>query len=784
MEQVKLWRQILVIIYFVLAIFSLRTMAETFNVTDYDAVPDDDILDTQAIQKAIDACAAKGGGTVRFSNGKYISGSLTLKNNVRLYLERGAILQGSDNYKDYPSGWNWGLLNGRDLDTISLEGEGVIDGVDCRNPQGEEGFRGPHGISLHGCTNISIKGITIKRAANYALICRNCSHAAIENVTIRGGHDGINAWDSNHFAIRNCDIRTGDDAIAGTANRDFIVSNCKINSSCNGFRFAGINVTVQNCKIWGPGEYKHKISKRNNMLAAFVHFSPKKKNSEPVSDNWLIENVTIDNAIHFYLYDYEKGLWQQGRPVRKVRFRNVKGRDIQQPITIFADGKAELELENVDIKFAYKQIGMEGTHAAGKESGYAFNIRNAARVKLRNVSIANQETLNKPVARFENVGSVNTKNFTYTSSSHQEPVVMKNVGDKKLSLDAWKRHQIDTLPQRSMFIDAADLDGDGHKDLVAGGWWWKNPGNIDGMWRRQPIGEPLRNMSVIYDVDRDGDMDIVGTQGVGSEKNNQHVWARNNAKGTFTILNNIQNSGEGDFLQGSLATDFGKDIKILLSWHNGGGGVQALTIPKDPGKERWRFSTLSEFTEKGDLSAGDIDRDGDLDILLGEHWLRNEKGKFTPFRLGHVRAGEADRNDLADVNGDGRLDAIIALENGTDVYWFAAPSDPTREWTRHRLGTVSGQGFSMDTADFDADGDPDVMIGEHRGKEKNRVVLFENQQQGTKWVEHIIDSGSTRVIDHHDGTVAVDLDDDGDLDIISIGWYNPKVWVLENKAKP
>jgi hypothetical protein len=120
------------------------------------------------------------------------------------------------------------------------------------------------------------------------------------------------------------------------------------------------------------------------------------------------------------------------------------------------------------------------------------------------------------------------------------------------------------------------------------------------------------------------------------------------------------------------------------------------------------------------------------------------------------------------------------LENGIDVWWFEAPEDPTDKWKRRKIDIIAGQGFSMDTADFDGDGDPDVVIGEHRGKQENRVVLFENIKFGNRWKQHVIDKSPKSTIDHHDGTQAVDLDGDGDLDIISIGWYNPKVWVFEN----
>jgi len=371
--------------------------------------------------------------------------------------------------------------------------------------------------------------------------------------------------------------------------------------------------------------------------------------------------------------------------------------------------------------------------------------------------------------------------------NHNSPRIdiLLNGGTRKVSLDNWKRHHVADLPKRAMFVQAGDIDGDGHMDLVAGGWWWENPGNLDGAWKQHTIGEPLRNMAVVYDFDGDADLDVLGTEGVGSESNHSFVWAQNDGSGKFRIRKNVNYTGTGDFLQGCALADLGGTLKVALSWHRNGGGINVLNVPADPAAKPWTTTllstTVSSPPQGEDLDFGDIDRDKDLDLLLGEKWLRNDGGDWPTFVLGKVTEGEPDRVDLADVNGDGRLDAVVSLENGTDVLWFEAPADPTGSWKRHTVGKVAGQGFSMDTADLDMDGDPDIVIGEHRGKEVNRVVIFENKGKGASWSMRVIDSGPKSQIDHHDGSQTVDLDGDGDLDIISIGWYNPKVWIFENR---
>jgi hypothetical protein len=372
--------------------------------------------------------------------------------------------------------------------------------------------------------------------------------------------------------------------------------------------------------------------------------------------------------------------------------------------------------------------------------------------------------------------------------SHRTPriEVLLNAGTKKLPLDRWQRIRVGELPHRAVFIKAADIDGDGYLDLVAGAWWWKNPGPNAHTWDRVTIGAPLFNMAAVYDFDGDTHADVLGTQGKASDANHQFIWARNDGRGKFQILDNIDYRGGGDFLQGCIVGEVNAKLQVFLSWHRDGGGIFALEVPPRATEGKWSSYLVSPEVSSPpqgeDLALGDCDRDNDLDLLLGNKWLRNDGDRWTAFTLADISEGEPDRCRLADVNGDGRLDAVVSLENGTEVLWFEQPEDPTGLWRKHCIGIVEGQGFSMDVADFNADGRPDVVIGEHRGRKTNRVIIFENNGQPENWPSVIVDQGPREIIDHHDGTLAYDIDRDGDLDIVSIGWYNPVVWVYVNQA--
>ena len=376
---------------------------------------------------------------------------------------------------------------------------------------------------------------------------------------------------------------------------------------------------------------------------------------------------------------------------------------------------------------------------------------------------------------------------------NQHPELWINLTCKPdIGCPCWRRHEIDgARPGKAVFIHAADLDGDSHIDLAAGGWWYRNPGTATGVWERRAFGEPAFDVVLLDDLDGDGDMDALATRWRVEKADARFVFAENDGRGTFRIRTDLP-VGAGDFLQGVALARFGSAglSQVALSWHRPPSdkdmdkGIELLTVPKRPSIEPWHIERIAHETQDEALSAGDIDRDGRTDLLLGTLWMGNESADWSVHKIDPDNNSPPDRNRLADINSDGRLDAVVgfrAISKAGDVVWYEQGPDPRAPWKRNFIGSVIGP-MSLDVVDIDGDGDLDVVVGEHNLKNPNtaRLLVFENLDgRGGRWREREIYTGD----EHHDGALAVDLDGDGDLDIVSIGWGHGKVLWYENLSR-
>ena len=258
---------------------SSKSSDKIFKVHDFGAKGDGIQLETKALQAAIDACAKKG-GQVFFPKGKYLTGTLFLKNDVTLHLEKEAIILGSTNpthyprlqpnYEFYGSAWrDQSLIFGKNLNNIAIEGEGTIDGQGAafkidNNKKPYRYMNRPYGLWFVKCKNIRIENIHLRNSAFWMQHYLACDHVRIKGISVfnhsNKNNDMIDIDGCHDVVISDCIGDSDDDGItlkstSNRLNKNITITNCTISSHCNAIKLGtessgGFkNIRISNCIV-------------------------------------------------------------------------------------------------------------------------------------------------------------------------------------------------------------------------------------------------------------------------------------------------------------------------------------------------------------------------------------------------------------------------------------------------------------------------------------------------------------------------------------------------------
>ena len=310
--------------------------SKVFNVRDFGATGVKDESAQAAIQRAVDACAASGGGMVFLPPGAYSTGTVHLRSHVRFFIEAGAVVYSVKNKAAFDKE---ALFYGEDLVNLSLEGRGTVDGqggYEYRlKGDHQDDFIYPNQVEMEKlgkpllrsfpkadqfgklvlllrCRDVRVTGLNFIDSPSWTMHLYGCERTVIDGVYIRSSlkdgvwADGIDPDGCRDLRISNSTVETGDDALVfysmnwyGPALpcENITVTNCRFSSAssaikfCDGNMNAVRNVTISNCVITD-----------SNRGVAVMNFDG------GVVENVVLANLTIDCVRHDWFW------WGDGEP--------------------------------------------------------------------------------------------------------------------------------------------------------------------------------------------------------------------------------------------------------------------------------------------------------------------------------------------------------------------------------------------------------------------------------------------------------------------------------------
>jgi hypothetical protein len=459
-----------------LAVHAKKSSNGIFNVLNYGAKGDGKTLDTKAIQSAIDEAAKFGGGTVCLPSGKYLSGSIVLKDFVFLRLEVGSVLLGSTNIKDYPADlgsiemvagvfFTGPLVYAENVQHIGIEGKGTIDGRGSRKnfePVPPTNLR-PGLVRFRNCRFVTVEGVSLVNSARWTLHLRDCEDVSVRNVYLNSkvntNNDGIDVDGCRRVKITGCQLNAEDDAIVLKSYKpgfvqDIVIADCILSSTCSALKIGTEtvgtfeNISISNCTIFGSRGidlYTVDGADINNVTISNIS----------MRDCKSVIQLRLGGRLSPYTIPENQRPKQAGR-LRNIIISNVQAINVEESQD-FISGIPGHNIENIvlsDIHISYKgggtreqalriipeeikkypKIGMFGDLPS-----YGFFIRHVDGISLRNIHLNVEGKELRPAIVCDDVSKLELSGSRFSGVQDGEAVVRLSQTNRALL----KENQVD-----------------------------------------------------------------------------------------------------------------------------------------------------------------------------------------------------------------------------------------------------------------------------------------------------------------------------------------------------
>lgn len=465
-------------------------LAQDFNIIDFGAQPDGKSLCTDQVQSAIEAAYENGGGRVLVPAGTFLTGSILMKSNVELHLQKNALLLGSTNPQHYIKLNRWkALIMADGQQNISISGAGEINGqgrqlalhIDSLFYAGKidsadynfvemrpRYYLRPQLIEFVQCKKISVRNVTLKNAACWVQTHHECEDILIDSVRTESdaywNNDGIDIQDCRNVRITNCYVNSADDGIclkshsADYSCDSIYIANCTVRSSASAIKFGSRshggfkNVRIENIKVYDTFRSAlaiecvdggvlenvkvNNIHAENTGNAIFIRLGKRHTKVAGTLKNVTITNVKVQVPLERpdYAYDVRGPALPFFHNTFPASITGIPGHPVEN-----------VTLENIIIEYPGKgNTGLAHVPLSGldrvpeKESAYpefsmfkelpawGFYVRHVDGISMKNVKLSIVAPDYRPAFVFDDVQNLNIQSMLIQGDRKTKHIVLRN----------------------------------------------------------------------------------------------------------------------------------------------------------------------------------------------------------------------------------------------------------------------------------------------------------------------------------------------------------------------